>query len=309
MPDITKAQLNEVQTAIDQLTANDPKAKNMMDQVIKLLGLPDKHFAILAPGVLQNFQQSLNNPDDKIAIVQSFNAAGVKAEDVTANFYKMEKEIEASKLPKIKRDFLKEMIASVANAMIQTEGIAKRIIQVPIELCHPDAKMPEYAHISDSGMDVYALEDYDIAPGETKLIPTGIKVAIPVGYELQVRPKSGRALKTKLRVANTPGTIDQGYRDEIKIIVENVEPPIRSISTDFAQSPNDPIPVGAIEFGRSYSIGKGEKFCQLVLAEVPKVAWFEVENIMEVDDEDRGGGFGSSSIYSKEDSRYQSDNK
>lgn len=296
MPDITKAQLNEVQTAIDQLTANDPKAKNMMDQVIKLLGLPDKHFAILAPGVLQNFQQSLNNPDDKIAIVQSFNAAGVKAEDVTANFYKMEKEIEASKLPKIKRDFLKEMIASVANAMIQTEGIAKRIIQVPIELCHPDAKMPEYAHISDSGMDVYALEDYDIAPGETKLIPTGIKVAIPVGYELQVRPKSGRALKTKLRVANTPGTIDQGYRDEIKIIVENVEPPIRSISTDFAQSPNDPIPVGAIEFGRSYSIGKGEKFCQLVLAEVPKVAWFEVENIMEVDDENRGGGFGSTGL-------------
>ena len=296
MPDITKAQLNEVQTAIDQLTANDPKAKNMMDQVIKLLGLPDKHFAILAPGVLQNFQQSLNNPDDKIAIVQSFNAAGIKAEDVTANFYKMEKEIEASKLPKIKRDFLKEMIASVANAMIQTEGIAKRIIQVPIELCHPDAKMPEYAHISDSGMDVYALEDYDIAPGETKLIPTGIKVAIPVGYELQVRPKSGRALKTKLRVANTPGTIDQGYRDEIKIIVENVEPPIRSISTDFAQGPNDPIPVGAIEFGRSYSIGKGEKFCQLVLAEVPKVAWFEVDNIMEVDDENRGGGFGSTGL-------------
>lgn len=299
MPEITKAQLNEVQAAIDQLTANDPKAKNMMDQVIKLLGLPDKHFAILAPGVLQNFQQSLNNPDDKIAIVQSFNAAGVRAEDVTANFYKMEKEIEASKLPKIKRDFLKEMIASVANAMIQTEGIAKRIIQVPIELCHPDAKMPEYAHISDSGMDVYALEDYDIAPGETKLIPTGIKVAIPVGYELQVRPKSGRALKTKLRVANTPGTIDQGYRDEIKIIVENIEPRIKDLQ--FRDIVNDDgtlnhLEVASVEYGRSHFIGKGEKFCQLVLAEVPKVAWFEVENIMKVDDEDRGGGFGSTGL-------------
>ena len=56
-------------------------------------------------------------------------------------------------------------------------------------------------------MDIFALEDIEIKPGETKLIPIGIKVAIPIGYELQVRPKSGRALKTKLRVANTPGTI------------------------------------------------------------------------------------------------------
>lgn len=61
--------------------------------------------------------------------------------------------------------------------------------------------MPTYAHDTDAGMDVYALDDYTIAPGETKLHPTGFKIAIPTGYELQVRPKSGRCLKTKLRIA------------------------------------------------------------------------------------------------------------
>ena len=64
-------------------------------------------------------------------------------------------------------------------------------------MCHPDAKLPEYANITDSGMDLFALEDYEINPGETLLIPTGIKVALPPGYELQVRPKSGRCLKIK----------------------------------------------------------------------------------------------------------------
>ena len=110
-----------------------------------------------------------------------------------------------------------------------------------------------------------------------------------------MRPKSGRCLKTKLRVANTPGTIDAGYRDEVGVIIENVDPPIRAIHTDFANSPNDPIPVGAIDFGQSYTIGKGEKFAQLVLSEVPKVCWIEVEKVG-VFGENRGGGFGSTGV-------------
>ena len=188
--------------------------------------------------------------------------------------------------------------------MQETEGIAKRIIQVPIELCHPDAKIPQYAHIDDSGLDIYALDDYTIAPGETKLIPTGFKVALPPGYELQVRPKSGRSLKTKLRIANTPGTIDAGYRDEVGVIVENIDPPIRAIHPR-EQVLEDirgakiaeqlPITSGDIEFGQSYTIGKGEKFAQLVLSEVPKVAFFRVEAINEIGD-NRNGGFGSTGL-------------
>ena len=167
------------------------------------------------------------------------------------------------------------------------------MVQIPIELCHEDAKIPQYAHISDSGLDVYALEDITIHPGETVLVPTGIKVALPPGYELQVRPKSGRALKTKLRVANTPGTIDQGYRDEIKVIVENIESPIKDIEYDFNDDGN--IIIKSVLHGSDFMIGKGEKFAQLVLMEVPKAAFYRVDNVQEIG-EDRGGGFGSTGI-------------
>jgi dUTP pyrophosphatase len=150
--------------------------------------------------------------------------------------------------------------------------------------------MPTYAHLTDSGMDVYALDDITIVPGETKLVPTGIKVAIPAGYELQVRPKSGRCLKTKLRVANTPGTIDAGYRDEIGVIIDNIEPFIKSADIDENGR------LYNVEFGSSYTIGKGEKFAQLVLCEVPKAVFYQVESVGEVANDGRNGGFGSTGV-------------
>lgn len=188
------------------------------------------------------------------------------------------------------------MMGIVVNAISETEGISKRYIRIPYERCNEAAKEPAYAHETDSGMDVYALEDITFAPGEQRIVPIGIKVALPAGYELQVRPKSGLSSKTKLRIANAPGTIDAGYRDEIGIIIENIEPPIKSIATDFAQSPNDYVPIGAIEFGSSYTIGKGQKFAQLVLAEVPKAVLYEVETVSNIG-EDRNGGFGSTGQY------------
>ena len=224
-------------------------------------------------------------------------AQGYTGDDLTDTFQELCNEIDTqlTDLSQIKRDWLKQLMGVVTNAINETEGISKRYIRVPYEKCHEDAKAPAYAHETDSGMDVYALEDITLAPGEQKIIPIGIKVALPAGYELQVRPKSGISAKTKLRVANAPGTIDAGYRDEIGVIIENVEPPIRSIATDFAESPNDFIPVGAIEFGRSYTIGKGQKFAQLVLSEVPKAVLYEVESVGEIG-EDRGGGFGSTGL-------------
>ncbi|MBR4155386.1 MAG: hypothetical protein IKU01_01605 [Bacteroidales bacterium] len=195
-----------------------------------ILALPDDSFEIIASVVLDNFAKSINSPNDKLILLQSLNSAGIKKEELMESFnegYEAIKEMEELSEPK--KDFFIQILGILSNAVAETEGISKRIIQIPIELCHENAKIPQYAHLSDSGMDVFAIDDYTIAPGETKLIPTGLKVAIPPGYELQVRPKSGRALKTKLRIANTPGTIDAGYRDEIGIIVENVDPPIRAI--------------------------------------------------------------------------------
>ena len=90
-----------------------------------------------------------------------------------------------------------------------------------IEKCREDAVIPTYAHEGDAGMDLYAAEDVIIAPGKSVLVPTGLKMAIPVGYEVQIRPRSGISLKTTLRIPNAPGTIDSGYRDEVNVIMYN----------------------------------------------------------------------------------------
>lgn len=262
-----------------------------------LLSMPDDEFKDVSTILLDEINRSLNTPAERIALVAAMTAQGYTGDDLTDTFQELCNEIDTqlTDLSQIKRDWLKQLMGSVTNAINETEGISKRYIRVPYEKCHENAKAPAYAHETDSGMDVYALEDITLAPGEQKIIPIGIKVALPAGYELQVRPKSGISAKTKLRVANAPGTIDAGYRDEIGVIIENVEPPIRSIATDFAESPNDFIPVGAIEFGRSYTIGKGQKFAQLVLSEVPKAVLYEVESVGEIG-EDRGGGFGSTGL-------------
>ena len=85
----------------------------------------------------------------------------------------------------------------------------------------PAAKVPAYQSPHSAGVDVSLLEDLTLFPGERAVCPTGLKMAIPEGYEIQVRPRSGLSLKTSLRISNSPGTIDADYRDEIGIIVEN----------------------------------------------------------------------------------------
>lgn len=283
--------------AISKIMVGDEGTEDATAMFGALLSMPDDEFKDVSTILLDEINRSLNTPAERIALVAAMTAQGYTGDDLTDTFQELCNEIDTqlTDLSQIKRDWLKQLMGFVTNAINETEGISKRYIRVPYEKCHEDAKAPAYAHETDSGMDVYALEDITLAPGEQKIIPIGIKVALPAGYELQVRPKSGISAKTKLRVANAPGTIDAGYRDEIGVIIENVEPPIRSIATDFAESPNDFIPVGAIEFGRSYTIGKGQKFAQLVLSEVPKAVLYEVESVGEIG-EDRGGGFGSTGL-------------
>lgn len=288
-PAITKEELDKLTGTMGELVSASNNSNELADTIVKLLSLPDEEFSILAPGILQSYQQSLNNPNDKIMLVQTLNASGIKAEDFTASFLNIEEEIDKMTIPRIKRDFLKELIGSLVNAINDTEGISKRNVQVAIELCHEDAKVPQYAHITDSGADVFAIEDITIHPGQTVLVPTGIKIAPPPGYEVQIRAKSGRALKTKMRLCNAIGTVDQGYRDEIKVIIENVEPPIKDITID------DEGKVTSIEYGKDYFICKGEKFCQLVLMEVPKASFYRIDSVMELG-ENRNGGFGSTGL-------------
>ena len=264
-----------------------------LEAFASVLALPDEEFKTLSGIILDELNKSLNNPNDRLLLAQSFNAQGITSDEVIANFKELATQIDSIKddvLPQAKRDFVKQIVGLMVNAIAETEGISKRIIQIPIELCHPNAKIPAYAKPGDAGMDIYALEDFEVAPGERKIIKTGLKVAIPRGYELQVRPRSGTSVKTALRVANTPGTIDSGYRDEIGVIIENIEPKIKDIDYDFDNNGN--IIIKSILHGSVFNVGKGERFVQLVLNEVPSAAFYPVDSVAQIG-ENRGGGFGS----------------
>ena len=155
----------------------------------------------------------------------------------------------------------------------------------------PGAIIPDYAHVTDAGMDVYANAGVVINPGETKLVPVGLKMAIPEGYEIQVRPRSGLSLNTPLRVANTPGTIDAGYRDEICVIVSNTTYENAGYKEAY----------GISEKGNKkgvYIIKHGDKIAQIVLKKVEKIEFEIVDSVKDIG-EDRGGGFGSTGMHSK----------
>ena len=286
----SKKVVEEVRDALSQLNSLDG---NSIDAIAVLLSMDDAQFELVSPGILDSFLRSLNTANARLMLAQSINATGSTAESVQNEFLQLVNEVDTiTDLTAPKRDFLKKLLRGINTAISETEGIAKRYIQIPFVKCHPDAKMPEYAHPDDSGMDVYAVDDYVIHPGETKLIPTGIKMAVPNGYEIQIRPKSGRALKTKMRIANSIGTVDAGFRGELQVIIENIEPPIKDITYDFDDN-GRPI-ITSILRGSDMTIGKGEKFAQLVLMEVPKAVLFQVENL---DDTERGnGGFGSTNL-------------
>lgn len=134
---------------------------------------------------------------------------------------------------------------------------------------------PQYAIEGDSGMDIRASQDLLLAPGATELISTGLYFSIPENYELQVRPRSGYSLKTKFRVANSPGTIDSNYVGELKIIADNI---------------------GEHE----HYIKAGERICQVVLQWVPKinlVVYHSKEEMLSAKKTWRGGaGFGSTGV-------------
>ena len=106
-----------------------------------------------------------------------------------------------------------------------------------VEFIHPNAQLPKYEHVGDSGMDLFSVEDVVIPSGVYKLVRTGIKICLPVGTEAQIRPKSGIALKNSVTVVNTPGTIDASYRGEIGVILINhgKEPYVVSIGSKIAQ--------------------------------------------------------------------------
>jgi dUTP pyrophosphatase len=264
------------------------------DEFAMLLSLPEEQFTLLAPIFLDELEKGFNNVQDKIFIAQAVNAAGQKLEDIQALYAQLIDNIDTqfeTLLTAQKRDFLKRVLSMSYNSLAETEGVIKRIVQVPIELTSEDAQIPKYAHLGDGAVDLYSPADYTIKPGETIIIPCDIKVALPYGYAFLIHPRSGTSAKTKLRVANSIGLVDSQYKGVIGVIVENIEPPIKDITYEFDDN-NRPV-LTSVLHGQSYTISKGERFAQMRLVEVPTANFFQVESVDGIGD-DRGGGFGSS---------------
>lgn len=141
-------------------------------------------------------------------------------------------------------------------------------MNVIVELIHPDAKIPEFKSEFAAGADLYAIKDSTIVPNGRKLIPLGFKIEIPEGFEGQVRPRSGLALKRGITLINAPGTIDSDYRGEMMAALVNHN--------------NHPV-----------WIEKGERIAQLVIKKVESIKFVEGK----VDETKRGeGGFGSTGL-------------
>lgn len=134
---------------------------------------------------------------------------------------------------------------------------------------HENAMLPTYATAGAAGADVYSVKDYKVPPGEHTLISTGLKCSIPTGYEIQVRPRSGLALKNRITVLNSPGTVDSDYTGSLGVILMN--------HSDIV-----------------FNVKAGDRIAQIVVAPVLQATFEWAE---EVKDTDRGsGGFGSTGV-------------
>lgn len=142
------------------------------------------------------------------------------------------------------------------------------LLTIPIVRLDANLPLPAYAHEGDAGLDLYAADDAALAAGGGRaLVPTGISIAIPMGYGGFVLPRSGLALKHGISVVNAPGLIDAAYRGEVKVILVNTDP------------------------DDDYMVHRGDRIAQLVIQAVEQVGWEVTDSL---DGVDRGGGFGHS---------------
>lgn len=146
-------------------------------------------------------------------------------------------------------------------------------LEVEVVRLDPDLPLPAYAHPGDAGADLHTTVDLRLAPGERALVPTGIALALPVGYVALVHPRSGLAARHGLSVLNTPGTVDAGYRGEIKVLLVNLDP-------------TSPI-----------ELVRGDRIAQLLVQRVEHARFVEVQALSATDRGDGGygstGGFGA----------------
>jgi dUTP pyrophosphatase len=192
-------------------------------------------------------------------------------EEIEKQFQKIQSELGIEPDEEYQKELEDMLGLSFEDMETEINNITK-LRTIKVELIHENAVLPKYAYPSDSGFDLHAAEEVIIGPFGRALIPTGLKVSFEEGYEIQVRPKSGLAIKQGLTVLNTPGTVDQGYTGEIQVIVFNTN-------------------------NTTVTIPKGMKVGQGVLCPVVQGKYVSIEQVGQVEDKDRGNnGFGSTGV-------------
>ena len=243
-----------------------------IEQFALVLELPDEQFDKFYPQLKEKVSEIFSSENFRQEILEQLKRTPIK------NFDEEKKEIETlisdireeAELSDNKKELLVTILEKSILEVYELYQNPRKKIEVKIKKLNPDAIIPSYAHLLDAGADICSIEDVTIKPNETGVIvKTGLAMAVPPCYEMQVRPRSGMSHKTKLRIANAPGTIDSDYRGEVGIIIDNIG-------------------------NLSIKIEKGQKIAQLILAEVPMAKFVEVDSL---DETERGNnGFGSTGV-------------
>jgi dUTP pyrophosphatase len=156
-------------------------------------------------------------------------------------------------------------------------------VEILIRRLDPDLPVPAYAHPGDAGADLTTTVDVDLAPGERAMVPTGIAIALPEGYAAFVHPRSGLAARCGVSIVNTPGTVDAGYRGEVKVVLVNLDP------------------------REAVRLRRGDRIAQLVVQRVEHARFVEVDRLP---GSPRGeGGYGSTGGFDTDASRAPEENQ
>lgn len=242
---------------------------SQFEDLLTLLTLPNVKFDQIYPQLKVELNNTFTSNRFQQEIIDNIKNRDISKEDLDAEkaeFMSLLDEIKADdSLSESKKDFVNSILTQSIMTIYDLVENPREKIEVKIKVL-PGGKIPTYAHPTDAGADVYASEPTNFEPYETKIVHTAIQVAIPTGYEIQLRPRSGLSLKTGFRVANAPGTIDSDYRGTVGVIMTNTS-------------------------DKPATIEKGDKIAQMVISPVPMIKWVETDNL---DETERGeNGFGS----------------
>lgn len=241
------------------------------EQFIQILELPDDQFDATYPYFKEKIKEIYQSETFQNQNLERMKLLPpVDLEEERKVVQEMLDDIDADEsLSPNKKEMLHLMFGSTLEIIEQLVVSGRTSISVKITKLNPEAIIPQYAHPTDAGADICAIEETLIEVGETVAVDTGLAVAIPPGYMIQIYPRSGLSAKTGLRIANSVGIIDTDYRGPLKVLITNTG-------------------------STKYVIDKGMRIAQLVIAATPMIKWEEVETVDDLGKTERGtGGFGS----------------